>query len=386
MAATKQDGGALAALMKAALALPVLAVPMRSGAAETGEIGFSVLGYKERDLMKITEPVLWTRFSFAETWEFRASILMDIITGASPRVVSNQGGTPVQTITGASITDRRKGADAKLTKRLGDFTFSASRTISDEVDYDSRAFGLEATWDLNQKLTTLTAGYGKANDRVGSRDNPQLHERRDTKEYLIGVTQVLSPLAIVQSSLQFSRGDGYYNDPYKITFTFPPPGSEGIPQLAADVRPGSRDSLAWLTRYRQHVPASKGTLQAEYRFFRDDWGIRAHTLEAAWEQEINEAWSVRPALRYYTQSAADFYSPVIPTPRPAVLSSDQRLSAFGGLSPSVRGIWRHDSGVLVEGTVGYYYNAKDLRLGGDGSSAFNTLRAWYVFGSIIKEF
>src|SRR6185503_6936865 len=141
---------------------------------------------------------------------------------------------------------------AKVTRRFGDFAVSASRTVSDENDYNSRAFGLGAEWSLNQRNTTLAAGYGKSNDRVGSRDDPTLHERRDTKEYLLGVTQVLSPLDIVQSTI-----------------------------------------------------------------------TRAHTLEAAWEQSFGERWSVRPALRYYTQSAADFYSPVSPASLPpAILSSD----------------------------------------------------------------
>src|SRR5690242_19434545 len=78
------------ALMRAALALPILALPAKAGAAAVGEVGFAMLGYKERGLMKVSEPLIWGRAEFAEVWEVRGSALVDIITGASPQLVTNQ--------------------------------------------------------------------------------------------------------------------------------------------------------------------------------------------------------------------------------------------------------------------------------------------------------
>ena len=369
--------------MKAALALPILVVPAKAANAQVGEVGITVLGYKERGLMKVTEPVLWGRAQFLEVWEVQASAAVDIITGASPQLVTNASGTPVQSISGASINDRRNTGDVKLTRHFGDFSFSASRALSKEEDYHSKSFGLEGRLDLNQRNTTLVAGYGASNDRVLSSDDPHLNERRDTREYLAGVTQVLSPTALVQSTMSWARGKGWYNDPYKLTFTFYP---DGLPILVADRRPDHRDTFAWLTRYRRHFPEARGTLQADYRYYSDDWGIRAHTLEVAWQHAVNERWAVRPALRYYTQDAADFYSPTVPRPRPEVLSSDQRLGAWGGLSPSLRVIAKLEGGVTVEGTLGYVHNARNLHLGGESSPAFETLRAVYGILGITRAF
>ena len=374
---------AIDALMKAALALPILVLPAKAAAAEVGEVGITLLGYKERGLMKVTEPVLWGRAQFLEAWEVQASAAIDIITGASPQLLTNASGKPVQSISGASINDRRNTGDVKVTRRFGDFSLSASRALSKENDYHSKSFGLEGRLDLNQRNTTLVAGYGAANDRVLSRDDSHLNERRDTREYLFGVTQVLSPTALLQSTLSASRGRGWYNDPYKITFTFYP---DGAPIVMADRRPDHRDSYAWLTRYRRHFPEANGTLQADYRYYRDDWGIRAHTLEVAWQHALDERWSVRPALRYYTQDAADFYSPTVPRPQPAILSSDQRLGAWGGVSPSLRVAAKLDGGVTVEGTLGYVHNARNLHLGGSSSPAFETLRAVYGILGISRPF
>ena len=367
--------------MKAALALPILVVPTR--AAADNEIGFDVLGYKERGLMKVTEPVLWARGTINEVWDVEASAAVDIITGASPRLVSNASGTPVQTISGASINDRRNTAAIKVARHVGDWTFSASRAVSDEEDYNSKAFGLEARLDLNQKNTTLIAGYGKSNDRVGSTDDPNLNAPRYTTEYMAGVTQVLSPVDLIQSTVSWARGQGDYNDPYKFTVTFYPDGSA---LAAPDTRPDHRNTVSLLARYRRHFPGTEGTLQADYRYFGDDWGIRAHTLEVGWEQGLGERWSLRPALRYYTQEAADFYGAVIPESRPAVFSSDQRLGTFGGLTPSLRLTYRAQSGWRIEGTAGYVQDAASLHLGGGGSEAFSTLRAVYGIVTVSHSF
>ena len=392
MAATDPGGGplgdrikqpSLGALLQAALALPILAIPARAGAVESGEIGVNLLYYKERGLMQVTEPVAWSRLQLRDGWEVRASAAVDIVTGASPELVSNISGRPVQVITGASVDDRRNLYDLKLSKRTGEWTFGVSGAYSKEEDYLSRAFGLEAKVDLIDRNTTLTAGFGSSADRVRSHDDPALDEPRDTKEYLIGLTQVLSPVAVIQTTLQWNRGDGYFNDPYKKTLTFYPTGA---PAFAADTRPDHRNAFIWLTRYRHHVAQAGGTLQADYRFYRDDWGIDAHTLEVAWSQSVGGGWTLRPALRYYTQSQADFYSPVIPQPQPAILSSDQRLAAFGGISPSLRATLQLSSGWRFEGTLGYVENAKGLRAGGGGSEAFETMRAYYGILGVSRTF
>lgn len=368
--------------MKAALALPILVAPTRA-AAEGNEIGFNVLGYKERGLMKITEPVLWARGTIGEAWDVEGSAAVDIITGASPRLVSNATGSPVATISGASISDRRNTADVKVTRHFGDFALGASRTVSDEKDYDSKAFGIQAQWDLNQKNTTLAAGYGKSNDRVGSTDNPDLHEPRYTQEYMVGITQVVTPVDLVQSTLSWGRGDGYYDDPYKFTVSFYP---DGTLAAAGDTRPDHRDTVSWLTRYRRYFPESNAALQADYRYYHDDWGITAHTLEVGWQQSFGDRWEVRPGLRYYTQHQADFYFPVIPRPQPAILSSDQRLGTWGGLSPTIRVVLHLDNAWRIEGTLGYVQNSASFHWGGSGSPAFETLRAVYGVLGISRPF
>ncbi len=71
---------------------------------------------------------------------------------------------------------------------------------------------------------------------------------------------------------------------------------------------------------------------------------------------------------------------------PEALSSDQRLAAFGGLSPSLRVSYAMAGGYTLEATAGYVHNARNLRLAGAGSEAFATLRAAYGVFTIAKAF
>ncbi|HBJ89091.1 MAG TPA: hypothetical protein DDZ21_03905, partial [Gammaproteobacteria bacterium] len=80
-----------------------------------------------------------------------------------------------------------------------------------------------------------------------------------------------------------------------------------------------------------------GALQANYRYYHDDFGISSHTLDLSWFQNINRSFQVAPMLRYYSQSAADFYTNIDDFTKPLTepQSSDYRLSAFGAFSGGI---------------------------------------------------
>jgi hypothetical protein len=54
--------------------------------------------------------------------KYGGSAAVDIVTGASPELITNVSGKPVQVITGASVDDRRTIWDLKVSKRVGDWT------------------------------------------------------------------------------------------------------------------------------------------------------------------------------------------------------------------------------------------------------------------------
>ena len=385
--------------MSAASALPIVTLPVSSAAQimesefvptvlPTGAaMGIRTLSYRESgDRMKVSESVLWIKSPIGENWEVAASTLVDIISGASSSRVSNSSGRPVQILTGASITDQRTGSDISVKRKFGDSTIALSRAVSDERDYDSRAGSINATFDFNERNTTLAIGYGMSNDEVRSVDDPDLDERRKSREYLLGITQILDRNSLVQANLARTKGSGYLSDPYRSTVSFYRDGLFPPVVLVDDSRPDSREQWAWLTRYKRTLPDYKAVVSAEYRYYRDDWGIRAHTLYGSWLQTIGDAWKAEFGLRYYSQNQADFYrAEITQRPVPRYTSSDQRLAAFGSLEPSAKVILQLTAGSALDLGVSLYRQQGSWKIGG-GTPSFEPLRAVLINAGFVHRF
>ncbi len=388
--------------MSAAAALPIVALPVTSFAQFLDEdvlpralpagsaMGLRTLTYREsNDRMKVSESVAWIKLPIGDNWEVAGSRLLDIVSGASASRVSNQTGRPVQIITGASgaaINDRRNATEMSVKHNLGESTISLSRTISREEDYHSRALGAAATMDFNERNTTLAIGYGRSNDQVGSVDDPALNERRQSREYLFGITQLLDRHTLMQSNLAHTRSAGYLSDPYRGTLSFYRDGLFPPVVLANDTRPDSRSQWAWLSRYRRALPEQRAVISAEYRYYRDDWGIRAHTLYASWLQTMSDRWKWEAGLRYYAQNQANFYrAEITQRPAPRYTSSDQRLAGFGTLEPSAKVILQLTPGTALDLGVSLYRQQCDWKIGG-GTTTFEPLQAVTINAGIVHRF
>ena len=388
--------------MSAAAGLPIVALPVSAVAQILQEeiipavlpsgtaMGIRTLSYREsNDRMKVSESVAWIKLPIGENWEVAGSRLLDVISGASASRVSNQTGQPVQIITGASgdsINDRRNATEMSVKRKIGEGTVSLSRTISREEDYRSQAMGAAATVDFNERNTTLAIGYGRSNDQVGSVDDPLLNERRKSREYLLGITQLLDRHSLVQSNLAHTRTSGYLDDPYRSTLSFYRDGGFPPLELARDTRPDLRDQWAWLSRYKRTLPQQKAVISAEYRYYRDDWGIRAHTLYASWLRTMSDRWKWETGLRYHSQSQANFYrAEITQRPVPRYTSSDQRLASYGTLEPSVKAILRITAGTAFDLGVSFYRQQGNWKIGG-GTPAFAPLQAVMVNAGIVHRF
>ena len=397
----KKTQTAFSALMAAAAALPIVSLPVTSH-AQTPEpaanapalpagatMGLRVLYYRESgNRMKVTEPVLWLKSPVADEWEISLSGIVDIVSGASPEIVSNRTGTPVQILTGSSgpIRDRRRAGEVAVKRKFGEHTFSVSRSLSSEKDYTSYAAGANATFDFNERNTTLALGYGKSNDRVGSSTDATLNARRDTRDYLLGVTQILDRNALIQSNLTRTIGHGYYNDPYRYTQSLFRNGQFQSLDLILDTRPSARAQWAWLTRFKRSLPDQKAVVTAEYRYFTDDWGIRAHTLYGSWLQTVNDVWKWEAGLRYYSQRQADFYrAEILTRPVPVFTSSDQRIAGFGALEPSVKVIVQLTDAMSFDCGVSVYRQQGNWKFGG-GTPSFQPLQALLVNVGLVHRF
>ncbi len=331
--------------------------------------------------------------------------------------------------------ETRKQGDFKLTYEWDEAALSVGGGISVEDDYESRFGNIGGKWDLNQKRTTLNLDLSYTNsdtnatlshdtlpyldirayelrgqiDNVSSKANANILQgnRQDWGTHF-GVTQVLNKDALASADVSYTRSTGYMANPYKaesVVFidpdqklNAPPGGFEGKLKALLEQRPDVRNQWNLGGRYVQYINSLDAALHFDYRFSADDWGIQAHTFEADWVQPLGDGWTVTPKVRYYSQDAADFYSPWLvsqqayrqkfdargnpvglaydPRKLPANFSSDQRLSGFGAISGSVSVDKKLAKGLSLEAGFEYYTHQGSFKIGGGGEAAYADFDYW----------
>lgn len=362
------------ALLAAALALPGMlpADTDAQSAPDQGSIQVKYLDYRDwqpgADRMTVRSPSIYAVLPISDTLVAEGSIVYDSMSGASPLYYDTLSGA-----SGLGVTDYRTAGEAKLTKYFGDFAVGVSAAVSSERDFLSRAGALELRLFSDDRNRTWAFSFGGTNDRINPVNGIVVNAPRNTLELLAGVTQALSATSIVQSNLTYSTGHGYYSDPYKTL----------------DSRPTRRNVFAWLTRYNSYFPDIDGTLRLSYRFLHDSFGSRSNALEATWVQPLPAGWSVAPSLRYYTQTAANFYyDPPFPEGYVAGqnYTADTRLSAFGAFTPAITIAKSFAQGWSADLKLAFYRQRAGWMLGGDGSPGLAPFSARWIEAGIAKTF
>jgi hypothetical protein len=114
-----------------------------------------------------------------------------------------------------------------------------------------------------------------------------------------------------------------------------------------------------------------------FRYFKDNWGISSQTVDASERINLARAWYVEPNVRFYHQSAANFYQPYLVSNAalPAYASSDTRLSRFDALTYGMK------IGFRVSGRSELYLRADYYTQSGEGhpANAIGQLRSQDLF-------
>jgi hypothetical protein len=318
-----------------------------------------LLYYSESDRVSAAEPVIRARKPLGDDEYVNLRIVIDSLTGSSangaiptdaPQTFTSPSGertytTPAnRTPLDPSFLDTRFALNAEWEKPLtrtlrGVFGFNGSK------EYDYTSVGVSATLarDFNNRNTTISGGLSYNADTVDPVGGAPLglsavptsvgapkqtlsdSEGKNVTELLLGWTQVIDRKTLMQFNYSFGKDDGYLTDPYKLLSVVD--GATGV--LAAtpylyEKRPDSRtrQSLYWKTRHQ----FSEDVLTTVYRYYRDDWGVQAHTVDLRYRWELGGGHYLQPHLRYARQNAADFYRYfLIDGQTPEFASADYRL-------------------------------------------------------------
>jgi len=273
------------------------------------------------------------RTPISNSTQLTISATQKSMSGALPLyVTSNADGKLIQVMSGASIEEERSDANIsfKTFTKNSDFTLNVGYVS--ENDYRSTYINTGSSHTFNNKSSTIEWNVGLAEDYIEPTDpnffitipRPEKENKRSISG-LLGFTQIINKNTLINTSFAYAYYDGFLSDPYKQAEV------EGL--RVADSRPSTKSQLIWAAAARRFVNSVNGALQADYRYYYNNWGVESHTLDVGWHQNIGSYLQIKPAIRYYSQSKALFYEHFYTQARlDEFYSSDYRLSKFDALS------------------------------------------------------
>ena len=133
---------------------------------------------------------------------------------------------------------------------------------------------------------------------------------RQTLTFNVSGTQVLSPTTLGGVSYGLTYQTGTLEQTWNVV---PQVCSDPTlcPPQAAELFPDSRLRHAVSAWLAQRIPATGTTLRAHYRYYRDDFGLDAHTGRLEVWQDAGEHLRLRAHYRLHSQSAVSFWTSAV---------------------------------------------------------------------------
>ena len=325
----------------------------------------AIMYYGEPDRVQAVEGVVSATKDFGDEHVFSTKLVLDTLTGASANGAVAQ--TSAQTFT-------RPSGNGEYTIEAGDTplddTFRDTRVqlnlawnqpwganqkvgaglhISNEYDYLSVALNANYALDFNRKNTTFSVAASYAADEYSPEGGIPLalskmairgdfanddafkagfddtrigeSENKDTLDVIFGLSQVINRRWLVQFNYGYSQVDGYLTDPFKVVSLVDDTGSALGHYYES--RPDSRSKHSIFAQSKYHFDSLIWDMS--YRLASDDWGIDSHTLESRLYIPLSDSAWITPHVRYYQQSAADFYRPFVQGDLAEYMSADYRI-------------------------------------------------------------
>jgi len=372
-------------ILAAAMALPGIAVAPAAhaeGKPEGASVSLRTLAYQDsqpglRRIRAISPTFQVVTPLMDEDWWLNGAIEADSVSGATPRYHT--------AVSGASrMTERRTAGDVKVTRYLERLSLAGGLAGSTERDYKSIAGSFDLRWASDDQNTELSVSLGGSSDAINPVNEIVVDAKRTTQQLALGITKVASRTDVLQATLSYSASSGYHNDPYKVL----------------DERPRQRRQTVMMLRWNHHFADGGSTLRSSYRATQDNWSVQSHTLGFEWVAPVSASVKLVPALRAYTQTAADFYAeasydPTLGEPFPVgydrnnpprYISLDQRLSSFGALAFGLGFVWDADREWTFDGKAEVYEQRGRWAWDGNGSTGLAPFRAYSVQIGLTRRF
>ena len=310
-------------------------------------------------------PALLVRKGIADKVSLSAGYYVDAVSNASIDVVT----------TASPYRERRTAYDFGMDYAYRDALMSLSLSHSVEPDYTANAAGLDVSQEVFGGMTTVSMGFTRGSDDVLKHGDPGFADRVTHWQYRFGVTQILTPRILASANFEAVSDDGFLGSPYRAARVF----GAAVPER----NPRTRSSRAIKLRAIGDL-GERNAVRAEYRYFWDNWAIKAHTLETGYSRYFGDLWLADAFVRYYKQSHALFYSDNAQS-ETLYVSRNRQLSTFDsiGLGAKLSYTWKKVPGQYeIKANGAYelvqfkYKDFTDIRTGSPYSFNANVLQLY----------
>lgn len=263
----------------------------------------------------ITGPAILVRKSVGDSVSLSAKHYIDTITSASIDVE----------VIGASTYEEERVENSFSIDLLNEKTLmSLGYTNSEENDFSADTISFGISQDMFGDLTTVALSYAHGENEVRKTDFPDFLDYSQSDSFNVGLTQVVTKNLIMSASYANITDAGFLNNPYR-QYRYV---SGTTYELLDEEYPDTRTSNAIAIRARYYLPY-RAALHAEYRVFKDSWGINGTNIELGYTHPFLDDWIIEAHFRTYAQTKADFYSDLFPGPASQnFLARDKELSTF----------------------------------------------------------
>ena len=279
----------------------------------------------------IDGPSMLVRKSIGEHVSVSANYYIDMVSSASIDVETSA----------SPYEDERRQGSLSVDLLHGKSTYSIGAVKSDESDYLADTVYAGISHDMFGDLTTIAFGYKRGKNDVFRNvkidgvkvQDPAFAEQMESQSFNVSISQIITKNLVFSGQYEVITDEGFLRSPYRSMRYFTDPFSQA---LAPEQYPNTRSSNAGSFRAKYFLPY-RAALDTMYRFYTDTWGIVGHTGELGYVHPLNNnKWIFEGRVRYYTQTAADFYRDIFPRADFAnFMARDKELATYDAITAGV---------------------------------------------------
>lgn len=223
-----------------------------------------------------------------------------------------------QTISSASRADTRiyPSLSWNMENEKKGTTVGAGISSSTEFDYQSFGANINFAQKTRNKSGEFSARFQAYVDNLkyilpvelrtggggrGDDEDDYTSKSRNSFSSSLSYSQIINQRLQVMFLVDLVYQKGYLGLPFhRVYFNNNSLGIENLPDTRLKIPIGFRAN---------YFAGDNVIIRSFYRYYHDDWGLNAHTIELETPIKVNPFLSVSPFYRFYSQSAVDYFAP-----------------------------------------------------------------------------